>query len=181
MYGMVNHGIQSFITENFGAQDWIEICKSAGLSDTEFEHMITYPDEITYNLVGAICEKYKLSGDAALETFGAYWVGYSSKSKIGQLIRFGGSELIERLENLDSMHARIKLSMPHLRPPQFEFDEEPGDTHKLHYSSHRDGMEAMVIGLVKGLAEETGDKIEITQQDQPDHHGFKATFVIRIL
>ncbi|MEM6388039.1 MAG: heme NO-binding domain-containing protein [Pseudomonadota bacterium] len=148
MYGMVNHGIQTFVTENYGEADWRDICARAGLKQESFEGMLTYPDEVTYKLVGALSEKYDLTAEAVLQIFGDYWVDYSAKTSIGKLMRFSGKGLSERLATLNDLHDRIKMSMPHLQPPSFEFEEGEGNEHKLHYASERDGLESMVIGLV---------------------------------
>lgn len=179
MYGMVNHGIQSLIVEKFGDADWQDISAKAGLKDEKFEGMLTYPDEITYKLVGIISEKYDLSPEAVLKIFGDYWVDYSSTTNIGQLMRFGGQSLAERLSSLDEMHDRVKMSMPHLKPPSFEFEEGEGNEHKLHYASDREGLEHMVIGLIEGLARETGEKVDVTQDPEPMYEEFRATFTLR--
>ncbi len=178
MYGMVNQGVQSFITENFGEDDWKDICTKAGLKDENFEGMLTYPDDVTYNLVGVICKKYDMAAEDVLKTFGDYWVDYSGKTRIGQLLRFGGQDVIERLENLNDMHERIKMSMPHLKPPGFEFEQGEGNVHKLHYASDREGLEPMVIGLVQGLGRECDQNLTITQDPEPQHEEFRATFTI---
>jgi len=181
MYGMVNQGIRAFIVGKFGEADWGEICVKAGLADDDFETMGIYPDEITYKLVGVIAEKYDLKSDEVLEVFGDYWVDYSSKSEIGQLWRFGGSELVERLENLDEMHERIQLTMPHLKPPSFDFVEMENGRFSLRYWSDREGLESMVIGLVQGLARQTGESVTICQDKDPVAPDARATFTIEFV
>lgn len=181
MYGMVNQGVQTFVTDNFGHEDWLDVCARAGVADTEFEGMLTYPDDITYRLVGAICEKYGLSAADALETFGSYWVGFAKTTTVGKLMQFGGQDLADRLAGLNEMHSRVKISMPHLQPPHFEFEECDDGTFRLHYSSQREGLEHMVIGLVKGLAEESGDQIEITQDPAPAYEGVRASFTLKFV
>lgn len=181
MYGMINQGVQNFVVEHFGQEDWIDVCARAGVSETQFEGMLTYPDEVTYKLVGAICEKYDMDQKAALETFGCYWVGYSKTTTVGKLLRFGGQELADRLDSLNEMHSRIKISMPHLKPPHFEFEEHEDGSSQLHYSSDREGLEPMVVGLVQGLAKEAGVEVEITQLPEPAYHGVRASFSLRML
>lgn len=180
MYGMVNHGIQTFVIENFGEADWRDICARADLKDETFEGMLTYPDDVTYKLVGVLCEKYNLTAEQVLKTFGDYWVDYSATTSVGKLMRFSGQGLAERLDTLNEMHDRIKMSMPHLKPPSFEFEEGEGNEHKLHYASDREGLESMVIGLVEGLGRETGEEVEITMDAKPMYEEFRATFTIKI-
>lgn len=181
MYGMVNQGIRAFIVENFSEETWNDLCVKAGLKEREFESMLTYPDKITYDLVGAISDTFKMKPQDVLSKFGNYWVNYSSSSQIGQVLRFGGSSLIERLSTLDEMHQRVQMSMPHLKPPSFEFELGPDNVHKLHYASERENLEFMVIGLVHGLAKECGETIEITQDDHSAYDEFRATFTLTIL
>lgn len=181
MYGMVNHGIETFVTETFGAEEWDAICCDAGLPATGFEEMLTYPDDVTYSLVAAICRRHGMAAAEALRTFGDYWVDYSRQTTVGKLMRFGGDGLIERLESLDEMHDRIKLAMPHLRPPRFEFEFGENGVHRLHYASEREGLEPMVMGLVEGLGRETGQTVEITQDPEPAFEGVRASFTIRLI
>ncbi|MEM6825101.1 MAG: heme NO-binding domain-containing protein [Pseudomonadota bacterium] len=180
MYGMVNQGVQTFITNNYGEDDWLDICHRAGLSDRHFEGVLMYPDDVTYKLVGAISDKYDLSAEKVLQVFGDFWVDFSKATEIGALLRFGGESLLERLDTLNEMHARIKMSMPHLNPPSFEFEEAEDGSYKLHYASDREGLEPMVIGLVEGLGRETGQPVSITQDPVPAHEGFRATFTLQL-
>lgn len=180
MYGMVNQGVRAFIVENFGQRDWSEICQSVGLSDDEFEAMATYPDAVTYDIVKTISSKYDMPASQVLEVFGAYWVDYSGQTAIGQLLRFGGNDLLERLDGLNELHERIKLSMPHLKPPSFDFVELAENVFSLRYFSDREGLESMVMGLVRGLSEQTGQAIELTQDETPAVSDARASFTIRL-
>ena len=179
MYGLVNKGLESFITDLFGRQDWDDLCRRAGLEEVDFEGTLVYPDDVSYRLVDAISDKYGMSREEALEAFGAYWVPYTKTTSLGKLLRFGGSGFLERLDSLDAMHRRVKMSLPHLQPPSFEFEEGPGSEHWLHYSSVRAGLEPMVIGLLRSLAEDSGERVEI-EQEAPAHDGVRATFRIRM-
>ena len=180
MYGMVNQAVEALIVKKFGAEDWKAICESAGIPDEGFEGMLSYPDDITYKLVGVISKKYDIPTEDVLKVFGDHFVDFTGTTEFGSLLRFAGRNLIERLNSLDEMHSRIKLSLPHLRPPSFEFEEGEDGLHKLHYGSEREGLEHMVIGLVKGLARQTGEAVEITLDPEPADAEFRATFTIRL-
>lgn len=181
VYGLVNAGIQTFIEENFGRDDWLDICQQAELSDTEFEGMLSYPDDVTYTLVGVISKKYGLDPSDVLHKFGHYWVGFAENTDIGKLLRFSSNSFVDRLESLNDMLARIKMSMPHLAPPVFEFEEGEDGRHKLHYGSDREGLENMVIGLVEKLGTETGQAVKVTKDPEPMDDEYRATFTIEIL
>lgn len=93
------------------------------------------------------------------------------------MISFEGGSLLERLQGLDEMHDRVKLAMPHLAPPSFEFEESAYGAHRLHDFSHRDGLQPMVMGLLHRLPEETGDRIAVhiveSRNASADHDVFE--------
>ena len=177
MYGMVNEGIHTFIKTNYGDDAWKEICSKAGLNRSEFERMASYDDAITYSLVGAIVEQTGLSQEEVLKVFGSYWIEFVSQSNFGRLLRVAGDNFVDRINGLDDMHDRILLSMPHLKPPSFELEETGENTYKLHYYSEREGLCPMVMGLLYGLAQDTGEQIEVEHlpptPETTDHEVFK--------
>lgn len=177
MYGMVNLGIQKFITENHGPKVWWEICANAGMDDTEFESMLTYDDASTYRLIEAISEKLNMPQDEVLRIFGEYWIEYAGDTALGRIIDFGGSSFIEVLESLDEMHERFRATMPHLRPPSFEVVELSEHTFRLHYQSERQGLTPMVVGLLHGLAHRHGEQITVSlvarKSEGADHDVFQ--------
>jgi hypothetical protein len=67
-------------------------------------------------------------------------------------LSISGQDFESFLENLDSLHTRIALSFPELRPPQFECERNEDGDLVLHYHSERAGLAPMVRGLIKGLA-----------------------------
>ena len=161
MYGMVNQGIKDYVTDNLGEPTWRKILEKSGLDSDQFETMLAYDDDLTYKLVFAASDVLGLSTDEILESFGDFWVDFARNTAIGRLLDFGGETLFELLDNLNEMHERIQLSLPHLRPPAFDFEMGDGNLHRLHYYSEREGLQPMVIGLVKGLARTCGDDIRI--------------------
>ncbi|WP_424932960.1 heme NO-binding domain-containing protein [Amaricoccus macauensis] len=179
MYGMINEGIRSFIVENHGQEAWRDICATAGLKCTEFERMTNYSDTLTYDLVGAISQHTGLPANDVLKVFGEYWLEFAGTTRFGSLMRLAGRTFVERLRWLDDMHDRIVTSMPGLNPPSFELEVIEDRRFHLHYFSDREGLAPMVIGLLYGLAAETGDVIEIRHMihrgDQSDHDVFEIT------
>lgn len=176
MYGMVNEGIRTFIETHHGSDTWTAICQQAGVQQAEFERMANYDDAVTYDLVGAICAHTGMPAAKVLEVFGTYWVEFAGQSSFGKLLTVTGKDFVERVEGLDDMHERILVSMPHLKPPSFDIEQTGDTTYQLHYYSERDGLAPMVIGLLHGLAAQTGEKISVkmdaSKMDGADHDIF---------
>ncbi len=176
MYGLVNNGMRTFIVDRHGEDSWRAICTRARVSDEEFENLTAYDDAQTYALVGAASETLGMPTEKVLQVFGEFWVGFSKASAIGKLIDQGSETLIGRIRGLDEMHERMRLTMPHLNPPSFDFEERADGNHRLHYISNREGLAPMVLGLLQGMAQECGVTIDIThierRSDGADHDVF---------
>lgn len=181
MYGLVNNGIRNFIVNAHGEEVWLRICEKAQAREEEFENLTAYDDGVTYALVGAVSEVLALSTADVLKVFGQFWVGFSKSTAIGRLIELRGETLMERIRGLDEMHEQIKLTMPHLDPPSFEFEEMPDGNHRLRYISSRDGLAPMVAGLLHGMAEECGVKIEVQLIESRADGAEHDVFNLRIL
>ena len=180
MYGLINKAISGLVIQNFGAGAWQEICQVANLDTNEFVSMEQYPDSITYDLVGAASKVLDLPPEVILETFGRYWVEFVGQQNYGKLMDAAGGNLGDFLENLDEMHARIMLSYPQLVPPSFKLSNRTPTSMSLHYSSTRAGLEPLVVGLLRGLADRFEIRINVEQEPLPDENG-AAVFNITIL
>ena len=181
MYGLVNNGMRTFVVDAHGEDTWHAICEDAGVDVAEFETMTAYDDAITGALVGAISRHLDLPVAEVLEVFGTYWVGYSKQTAIGKLIDHGGETLWERIRGLDDMHERVQLTMPDLEPPSFDLEPLADGSQRLHYHSTREGLSPMVIGLLHGLAEECGVKVQIEHLASKSHGADHDIFGLRII
>lgn len=180
MYGLVNNGVRAYVMNAHGEPVWRRICAQAGVPDEEFENLTAYDDAHTFALVGAISDTLALTPETVLEVFGEYWVGFSKATSIGKLIDQGGDSLVDRIRGLDEMHERVQLTMPHLDPPSFEFEERPDGLHRLHYISSRESLAPMVVGLLKGMARECGVTIDIAQVESRSEGADHDVFTLRI-
>ena len=181
MYGMVNDAVRTFIEKHHGEAAWDQICDEAGITTREFEQLLTYDDDITYRLVGAISKHLGADAAQVLEVFGQYWPEYAKGTAVGNLIKFGGECFVDTLQSLDEMHQRVKIAMPDLRPPSFELETIAEGSYRLHYFSEREGLAPMVVGLLHGLAVQHQITIKVEQvakKDAPDGHD---VFDIRVL
>jgi hypothetical protein len=161
MYGLVNAAIEELITTEHGPGIWNQV---AGRAEFEgaFVSMETYPDELTFALVAAVCDVTDVKADAFLRKLGGFWVKYTAQRGYGPMFQMWGESLGEFLDNLDLMHGRVQLAMPDLRPPTFSTKWLGKNEVELVYNTHRDGLASMVVGLLEGLAEHFGTSVIVT-------------------
>jgi len=151
MYGLVNKAIMDLVVTNFGAGKWEAIKSKAGVEIDAFISNESYPDEITYSLVGAASEVLGLTPDQVLVAFGEHWVLKIAVESYGPMMKAGGKTLREFLVNLPNFHTRVEMIYPDLKPPRFSCSDVTDEGLKLHYFTHRAGLTSFVVGLVRGL------------------------------
>jgi hypothetical protein len=182
MYGLVNKAVRDLVVSQFGEETWQTIRTKAGVDNT-FVGMSQYSDDVTYKLVGAASEVSGLTPAEVLEAFGRHWVLFTAAEGYGHILDMAGDTFVEFLQNMDDLHARIRLSMPDLSPPHLTCSDVCEESMRLHYHSHRDGLAPMVVGLLKGLGERFETQVEITHERSKaleaelDHDVFLIHFV----
>ena len=176
MYGLVNQAVEEMIQAQYGTAAWQLVKSKAETNVDAFVRMESYPDDITYRIVGAACELCDVSPEQLLEDIGIYWVKFTGTNGYAEFLDAAGPTLGEVLANLDEMHSRIAAIYPDLQPPSFQCEELPGGEIVLHYHSHREGLAHMVIGLIKGLGQRAGSEVSVTRllkrEDGADHDSF---------
>ncbi len=181
MYGLVNQAVEDFVRRGFGDGVWKRIKDKAGVDLEMFVSMDSYPDDVTYKLVGAATEVLGLDGATILEAFGEHWVLYTAQEGYGQMLSMFGSSLEEFLVNLDNLHSHVGLTFPALRPPSFQVERvDSGQGLLLHYRSERTGLAPMVVGLLRGLGRRFSQEINVLQvghRGVDDHDVFRIDYV----
>jgi len=173
MYGLVNQALEDFVKAGYGDAAWDTIRAQPGGGPDMFVSMDSYPDDITYGLVGATAQVLGMDAATVLEGFGEHWVLYTAQAGYGELLAMFGTDLRSFLANLDNLHSHVGMSFPALRPPSFEVEERAGEPGLLlHYRSERAGLAPMVLGLLRGLGKRFAQDIRIEQVAQrgPDDH-----------
>lgn len=180
MYGLVNQAVQDLVVKNFGEDKWEEIKRRADFREESFMRMKAYPDDLTYRLVGAVSDVLGITPDQALLAFGEYWVLYTGREGYGHLFDIAGSNLLDFLYNLDSLHSRVGQNFTNLVPPSFLCEEIDTNTVRMHYHTSRSGLCSMVTGLLQGLGKHFNTQVEIDHpvcaRNQADH----CEFVVRV-
>jgi len=178
MYGLVNQAVEDLVHRLGGADMWAAILAAAGVDQQIFVAMQPYDDAITYRLVEAASDVTGMSQADVLEAFGEHWILYTAEQGYGPMLAAMGNTLPQFLGNLDSMHSRIALTMPGLRPPSFACDEIDEKTIRVHYWSDRPGLAPMVTGLLKGLATRFDLTMSVEVTDPGPAGGNHDTFLV---
>ena len=152
MYGMVNRAVEEMVLRHYDAATWEKIKAMAGVEEDAFIGNDAYPDAMTYQLVAAASECLDQPAEQILEAFGEHWVLVTAQEGYGAMLDAGGRSLPEFLRNLPGFHARVSLLYPKLKPPRFQVSNPTSRSLRLHYYSHRPGLQPFVIGLLRGLA-----------------------------
>jgi hypothetical protein len=176
MHGLVNQGIHDLAIQLGGEQLWADIRAAADVDVENFIGMDNYSDELTYRLVHGASSVLGISESEVLQAFGKHWILYTGRRGYGPMFDTMGGTLPEFLGNLDAMHARLRLSIPALKPPSFVCEECTDQQLRLEYWSDRPGLAPMVLGLLSGLGELFAVTLSVThtikQSEGADHDEF---------
>ncbi len=178
MHGMINKSIEDLVTIKFGADKWIAVKKKAGVEVEAFISNESYPDQMTYGLVGAATEVLGLTVDQVLYAFGEFWVVHTASRGYGDLLKSAGRTLGEFLDYLPLFHTRVALIFPNLQPPRFECSDRHEDRITMHYYSHRPGLSMVVVGMLNGVAQIYNTPATVTQTKFKDKGADHDEFLV---
>ena len=163
-----------------GESVWEQIKAKAGVDADVFMSNESYPDDITYKLVGTSSEVLKVPAEQILIGFGEHWVLHTASEGYGGLMKAAGKTLPEFMRNLPDFHSRVTLIFPKLQPPHFECTDVTDRSLKLHYYSHRQGLAPFVVGLMQGLGKKFKTPVMVQRVDRKeqgaDHDIFEVTW-----
>ncbi|MEE9334386.1 MAG: heme NO-binding domain-containing protein [Granulosicoccaceae bacterium] len=161
MYGMVNRGIEDFVVSSAGVDKWNQIKKIADLELPEFLDSSLYNDDTTYKLVESASQVLNIAPEAVLRGFGRHWILYTGREGWASVFDLGGENMVDFLNGLDSMHARVQIALPDAKMPLFSVIEKNGYL-ELTYRSPRPCLAPMVLGLLDGLAEQFNETWDVS-------------------
>ncbi len=179
MYGLATKILQDMIVDRYGDDKWAVIHEKSGVEEPMFIQMTCYPDEITYQIVGAACEVLKETPERILFQFGEYWIMVAEQD-YAEMVSFAGKDLVEVLNGVDDIHARASLIFPEMRPPSFKCTHVSDESFRLHYKSVRDGLAPFVEGLTVGLGKRLKTPVDIVhdkrRSDGEEHEQFVVKY-----
>jgi len=177
MYGLVNKAVEQMVKSEFGEEKWLEIAKQANIEHS-FVSMDNYPDDVTYDLVAATSAVLQTPAEQVLESFGEHWIQYTVDEGYGKMISMYGESVPEFLNNMNNLHAQIRLSFPDLNPPYISCEETDGDKLIVCYQSDRAGLAPMLVGLLKGLGKRFSTPVNVEHMTPVEQDQTKEYFLV---
>lgn len=171
MYGMIHKAIRDMVTTVHGEATWQQVLSESGAGDADFLSLRSYDDKIAYALVGACSSILSAPAEACLEDFGRFWILVTASEHYGEMMRSYGQDTFSLLNHMNEMHERISSTFSGYKPPHFTVESTGDSSCLLHYRSIREGLSPFVVGLVLGLGEFFGEKVEITRESTINEDG----------
>lgn len=181
MHGLVNRSLQCFLHDTYGAALWHVVRRRIQLDEPSIEAMLVYPDALTTDIISAACAELGRCRDELLEDLGTYLVTHPNMEAVRRLLRFGGHTFDEFLYSLDDLHDRLKLAVPDLEIPFLETREYNADSFGLICRWHEPGFGAVLMGILRALADDYGALVLLDLETAPSGHDVIETIRIQVL
>lgn len=175
MYGMVNNAFRRYVIDHQGEAAWNDIVARAELETAEFGSMMAYDDSVTLSIIGAMVSESGRDPDDILKDVGRSWVRFAKTTSFAGLLAMAGQNFESLIGSLDDMHARIKTSLPALRPPSFDCQRLDGGLIEVTYHSEREGLFPFVLGVFEGLADDFEEQVDVVEFEQLSSSSAKWT------
>ncbi|MCX7559217.1 heme NO-binding domain-containing protein [Sulfitobacter sp. F26204] len=156
MHGLVNRGIQLFVTHTYGRSTWLQVTIKAGLDFTDFEGMLRYSQVYTPQLLEASADVLKRPQDEIMEDFGAFLVCHPGFEAVRRLLRFSGVDFVDFLHSLDDLHDRVRLAVSDLILPKVELRANADGHYNLVCEAGVQGYGHVMMGILRAMADDYG-------------------------
>jgi len=162
MYGLVQIGLRDFITERYGASVWLEAAASCGIDEHAISALEPESDHVTFGVVTHVVKSQGVPLESFLDAFGEFWVLRTAPSWGEAFMGRLGTTLPAALEALGELHDGMHIHFKGFSPPHFETRCEAPGSYLVKYWSTRSGLDAFVVGLLRGLGRRFGVEVQVT-------------------
>ncbi|MGR3503323.1 heme NO-binding domain-containing protein [Pseudaestuariivita sp.] len=156
MHGLMNKALQGFCTDAYGADTWTRVMRLSGTGLDGFEAMLSYDDDVTPAVLGAMAQVLRKPRAEVLEDMGTYLVSHPNTQALRRLLRFGGETFAEFLNSLDDLPDRARLALPDLELPRLELWELRPNEFRLEVTSPLAGFGHICVGMLRAMADDYG-------------------------
>ncbi|KAG7502371.1 guanylate cyclase soluble subunit beta-2-like [Solea senegalensis] len=183
MYGFINSCLKSLVMEKFGQETWDKLSSLAGVQDTFMTYTV-YDDILTLSLVAEACSLLDVPADVLLKLFGEHFFVFCKNSGYDAMLQTLGGNLVEFIENLDSLHSYLALSYQEMNAPSFRVEMTDDGKMLLHYYSDRKGLHHIVPGIMEAVARDLFDSkvnmVVLNQSEEDERTGKKEHVVFLV-
>ncbi|MDK3018088.1 heme NO-binding domain-containing protein [Pseudodonghicola flavimaris] len=159
MHGLINRAIQSFVCNTYGEDRWRNVTEAAGLGFSDFEAMLTYEDDLTDDVLNALCVELRRDRSEVLEDLGTYLVSHPAVEALRRLLRFGGETYVDFLYSLDELPGRARLAVNDLVLPAMELREIRPGQFSLTCEPGLPGFGWVMMGILRAMADDYGSLV----------------------
>jgi hypothetical protein len=156
MHGLINKGLQGFLTETYGVDTWERIAVRAALAPEGFETLLIYDPAITMAVLDAAVGELGKPREVLLEDLGTYLVSHPTTEPVRRLLRFGGLDFADFMNSLDELPGRARLAVPDLRLPDIETMQVAPDAFVVVCWPSFAGFGLILTGLLRAIADDYG-------------------------
>ncbi|RVT86705.1 heme NO-binding protein [Rhodobacteraceae bacterium CCMM004] len=156
MHGIVNRSLQSFLTDTYGREVWVEIARDAGIGVTDVEPFLDYAHRVTPDILAAAAARLSKSQTVILEDFGTYLVSHPNMHRLRRLLRFGGDGFVDFLHSLNDLHDRSRLALPDLDVPRLDLHQVGEGRYRLRMGASHALYVPLAMGVLRAMADDYG-------------------------
>jgi len=156
VHGLINWSIEKFVCETYSPAEWENIAASARLGFVGFEALMTYDDQLTFDVLAAASARLKKPQEAILVDLGTFLCSHPKLEAVRRLLRFGGDTFADFLFSLDDLADRVHLALPGLEMPDIELHlNAPGNVTMRCTGAHS-GFGHVMVGILQAMADDYG-------------------------
>ncbi|MGR8940818.1 MAG: FAD-dependent oxidoreductase [Gammaproteobacteria bacterium] len=179
MHGMVFGELKKFVDKKLGGDTWRTALLKAGLGSRVYVPIKVYPDTEILALISTLSGLTGMESPQILKEFGTF-ISADLLLLFRRQIQKNWTvmDLFEQIE--DTIHNVVRLRNPGAKPPQLRVKRLSPENIVIHYTSSR-RMCALGIGLIKGIADQFGDPITVSESSCMLHGDPACTIQIKLL
>lgn len=175
MKGIIFNAVEEAVTNLYSADTWDDLLDEAGLAG-DYTSLGNYDDSELIGLVGAACKATGHDPEPLIRTLGEHAFPHLA-SRYPELVEGNDTFAFLRAVN-DIIHPEVLKLYPDSNPPKFDFEDRPGGTLRMTYTSAR-RLGVLAEGLIHGAAAQFDETIDI---EVISGHGEEVTvFDLRVI
>lgn len=161
MHGFIYRGLQCFLRDTYGAQFWDDIAQNPKIGIHNFEPLLSYDDQISFDLIQLSTRALGRKDYELLEDFGTYLVSHPNMHSLRRLLRFGGVDFVDFLHSLPDLPDRVRMAVSDMHIPKIDLRECEMGHYILEFHAPIPGMSRIAMGIIRAMADDYGALVSL--------------------